>query len=286
MIAVSGMRSFVAAMLLLCAPALGSAEESSLTEQEVPSLSENNLFEQVKKEDCIVMFYSSERSEYDAEAKKTYAMSGQRLGDEWMRSLLAFQRQEALTLRLYKVNWRGMSPETIGRIRTDTGSLYKLPESPSFVSYIDRATAVFAVRGPARPDRQSWFVNEMLAHTIATIRTAKGEFMRGPGWRFTDTKARFINLVGMRKGTRTLNGSDQEVQILDYESTLFNGQSCAYESLYSRSGAMLGIIESCGKDGGIGYFDHDRTGKMQYRVKYPPGGENATSGKRPVSPVK
>jgi hypothetical protein len=272
----------MAGLLLLVFPAAAAAEESSLSEKEVPSLAESDLSAIVKKEDCIVMYYSSDKSENDAEARRTYGISAQRLADEWMRSLLVFQRQEALTLKLYKVNWKGMSPETVMRIRRDTGSLYKAPESPSFVSYIDAGTGIFAIPGPARPDRLSWFVNEMLAHSIATLKTAKGEFMRGPGWLFTDTKAKYISLVGVRKGI--LPGSDQDVRIVDYASTVFNGYACTYESFYSRSGGMLGIIESCGKSGRVGYFDRDRAGRMQYRVRYRT--EETTSGTQQALPAK
>lgn len=267
-----------AALLLLALPAASPAEESSLSEQDIPSLSEADLSAAVRKNDCIVMYYTSAESDNDAEAQRVFGSSGQRLADGWMRALLAFQRQEALNIKLYKVNWQGMTQDTIGRIRREAGSLYRKPESPTFVSYINGGTGIYAIPGPARPDRMSWFVNEMLAHTIAPVRTARGEYMRGPGWMYTDTKAKYIGLVDMRKGALPVGGSDQEVQILSYESALFNGNRCSYESFYSRSGTMLGIIEACGKEDRTGYFDLDAAGKMQYRVRFRRDGSAVTSG--------
>ncbi len=278
--------TMAALAFLLTLPPASSAEESSLSEQDVPSLADAAIARTIRKADCIVMYYTSERSDNDAEARKVYGSSGQRLADDWMRALLAFQRQEALNVTLYKVNWRGMSRDTIDRIRIDSGSLYPVPESPVFVSYIDGGTGRFSIPGPARPDRLTWFVNEMLSHTIATVRTAKGELMRGPGWLFPDTRAKYIGLVGMRKGALPVGGNDQELQIVDYESLFFAGERCSYESFYSRAGTLVGIIESCGKTPRTGYFDLDRTGRMQYRVLFRSDGSPVTFGKQPAAPAK
>jgi hypothetical protein len=277
---------FAGLLFLLACPLAAPAEESSLSEQDVPSLAQADIPGAIKRSDCVIMYYTSDRSENDADARKVYGQSGQRLADEWMRALLAFQRQEALNVKLYKVNWKGMSPDTINRIRFDAGSLYPAPESPTFISYIDGGAGKFAIPGPARPDRLSWFVNEMLSHTIATVRTPRGEFMRGPGWSYTDTKARYIGLIGMRKGPLPVPGGEQEVQVLSYESSLFNGSQCSYESFYSRTGALIGIVEACAKDAGTGYFDLDRSGRLQYRVRFRQDGSLPTSGTQPASPAK
>ena len=121
----------------------------------------------------------------------------------------------------------------------------------------------------------AWFVNEMLAHTIAVIKMDKGEFMRGRGWLITDTKAKYVNLTGMRKERIELNGVSENVQIISYESLPYNGISCSYEGIFSGQGKLIGMNETCGKNPKTGYFDFDRTGKMQYRVRSSGTGSNA-----------
>lgn len=268
---------FIVIVSALTAPAAqGLCGESLLTGKEVPSLEEHDFGDAVKRDDCIVMYYNSDFRQDDEAAKKTYGLTAQRLGDDWMRGLLAFQRQEGLSLKLYKVDWKGFSADSIDTIRSDTGSLYRRPESPSYVAYIDGGTRKFAIRGPARPDMQAWFVNEMLSHSIAVVKTDKGEFMRGRGWLITDTNAKYINLTGMRRERMELNGVSENVQIITYESSPYNGISCSYEGMFAGQGKLIGMNETCGQNPKTGYFDFDRTGKMQYRVRSAgPGGSPA-----------
>lgn len=255
-------------VLTLLAPAVsGRCGESLLSEKDVPSLQERDFADVAKRDDCVIMYYNSDSRQDDDAAKKTYGKTAQLLGDDWMAGLLAFQRQEGLSLKLYKVDWKGFSAESIDKVRIDTGSLYRKPESPSYVAYIDGGAKKFAVRGPARPDMSAWFVNEMLAHAIAVIKMDKGEFMRGRGWLITDTKAKYVNLTGMRKERIEVNGVSENVQIISYESSPYNGISCNYEGVFSGQGKLIGMNETCGKNPKTGYFDFDRTGKMQYRVR-------------------
>jgi hypothetical protein len=112
-----------------------------------------------------------------------------------------------------------------------------------------------------------WFVHEVMGHFIYAVRTDKGDYLRG-GWMFTDTNATFISLTDARKESREFNGRTETVQVINFVSRPYEGFACEYERIYSSDGRLLASIENYGKNGKFGYFDYDRTGKMQYRVKY------------------
>ena len=256
-----------------------------MQEKDVPSLDERNFAETVNKQDCIVMYYNSGPNEEDAEARGTYGMSAQRLGDEWMLALRAFQQKHMIPLRLYKVNWKDFSSESLGTIRVHTESILKKPESPSFVAYRDGGGTRFAVRGPARPDQKARFVNEMMANFVVAVKTEQGELL-WQGWEIPDTKIKYINVVDARKDEMVFNGVKENVQVVTNRSVVYNGYSCSYESIYSGSRVLLGISESCGKKGTVRYFDYEKSGKMRYRLRGPAAGANATSGQQPALPAR
>jgi hypothetical protein len=108
-----------------------------------------------------------------------------------------------------------------------------------------------------------------MGHFIYAARTEKGDYLPG-GWTFIDTNANFISLIDSRKEDREFNNRTETVRVVKFASRPYDGFACVYERIYSSDGRLLASIENYGKYGKFGYFDYDRTGKMQYRVKFLP----------------
>ena len=165
------------------------------------------------------------------------------------------------------MNCKGFSPESIARILSDTATDRKRPESPSIVTYVLNRPIAYRFRGIARPDMLPWLVHEVMGHFLYAARTDKGDYLPG-GWTFTDTNATFISLIDARKEDREFNGRTETVRVVTFASRTYEGFACEYERIYASDGRLLASIENYGQNGKFGYFDYDRTGKMQYRVKY------------------
>ena len=251
---------------VLCA-GMAAAADSTVPEQEVPTLREYNFLDIVKHEKCVVMFYNPESSDNVAVTKKRYEVTPLQLGDKLMRGLMAMREKTGSSVKLYRVNWKDFTASSIERIRFDLESVYKQPESPSFAAFTRDGKMIFKARGISRPDVLAWLVNEMMDDYMPSIPSDKGEYLRA-GWMTTDTTGKFVNLVNLRNEERSFNGKLERVRINSFKSDDFGDYSCTYEQIYLTNGRLIGSIESCGPYGTVGYYDYDGTGKMQYRVKY------------------
>lgn len=250
--------------VLLAATTVSAAQaaDSLLMEKEVPLLTEKTFADVIKKGNCIVMYY-----EPDGNAAGMMGMNPLQLGDYWMRSMIKFRDHMGSLVKFYRVNWKGFSPESMKRIRTDLGSGESLPANPTFAVYSSFNTKPSRVRGPVRPDLYTWFLHDIMDDYMPISKKPKGDYLYA-GWMITDTSAQFINVANERKDEIEFAGRSETVQIIKYISRYFDGVSCEFERLYARNSKLLGSIESCGKYGKFGYFDYDNTGKFQYRVKY------------------
>lgn len=255
-------------MMLLTLFATDSpAAESTLTEQEAPSLQQSSFTEIIKQGNCIVMYYNSAAAPTAAERDNPYGMTPLELGDRFMRRLIALRDAAAAQVKFYKVDWKNFAEASIVKIRSDVVSVMKRPENPSFALYTRSGDIPHQVRGLPRPDVQAWFISEFMNEFIPAIRSGEDEYLR-IGWAFTDTNTKYISLTGMRQESMDLNGRTEKVRIVSSRSREYDGASCEYEQLYLPNGKLVGSIENYGKYGRVGYFDYDGTGKMQYRVRY------------------
>ena len=187
--------------------------------------------------------------------------------DELVKQLLLFKERIASSVKLARVDGKGYSAETLTRVRNDAALLTK-ERGPVFATYDFDGAVASRVKGPFRPDALSWLVHEIMGYYIHSIKTEKGEYLRA-GWLMTDTNTSFINLVGEKKEDREQGGKVERVQVIDYVSTSREGATYRFQRMFGADGKLLGSLESYGDLGTFGYFDHDRTGKLQYRVKYP-----------------
>lgn len=262
-------RYCMAIMLVLLAfhAAPAGAAESILTEKEAPTLSENRFTGVIRNEHCIILYYGSAVENKDDEAWSQFKETPQQLADRLMKAMSAMADRIQSSCRFYKVNCKGFSSDSIARILSDTATVQKRPETPSIVTYGMNRPIAYRFRGTARPDMMPWFVHEIMGYFIYAVKTDKGDYLRG-GWMFTDTSASFISLTAAGKENREFNGRTETVQVFNFVSRPYEGLACAYERIYSSDGRLLASIENYGKNGKFGYFDYDRTGKMQYRVKY------------------
>ncbi len=265
------MSSFGRAAVVLLAAVLAASSahgvESSLTEEEAPLLSEDRLAGVINKEHCIILYYNSALDLKDEAAKSEFGATRQELADQLMRSMIALADRVQAPIRFYRVNWKDFRPKTMERIRSDAGTLQQQPESPAIVTYVLNGPIAHRFSGTARPDMLPWFVHEVMDYFIHAIKTPKGEYLRG-GWTYTDTNASFTILTDVQKETREFNGMAETVQVVSHVSRRYEGFACAYEHIYTSDGRLLGSIEDYGKYGKFGYFDFDRAGKLQYRVRY------------------
>ena len=250
----------------LAAPPAGAAD-STLTEKEAPTLSEDRFAGVIRNEHCIILYYDSAVESRDDEAWNQFKATPQQLADRLMKAMIAMADRVQASGRFYKVNCKGFSSDSIARILSDTATIQKRPESPSIVTYVLNRPIAYRFRGTARPDMMPWFVHEIMGYFIYAVKTDKGDYLRG-GWTFTDTSASFISLTDARKESREFNGRTEPVQVFNFASRPYEGFACEYERIYSSDGRLLASIENYGKNGKFGYFDYDRTGKMQYRVRY------------------
>jgi len=251
----------------LLAPLPAGAAGSTLTEKEAPTLSEDRLAGVIRNEHCIILYYDPVAESRDDEAWSRFQATPQQLADRLMKAMMAMADRVQASGKFYKVNSKGFSPDAIARILADTGTVQKRPESPSIVTYVLNRPIAYRFRGTARPDMLPWFVHEVMGYFIYAVKTDKGDFLRG-GWTFTDTNASFISLAGAGKESREFNGRTETVQVYKFVSRPYEGFACEYERIYSSDGRLLASIENYGKNGKFGYFDYDRSGTMQYRVKY------------------
>ncbi len=254
-------------MLLLSWSFAAHGADSSLTEQEAPTLSEDRLSGVIRNEHCIILYYNPTAESRDDGAKTQFGATPQQLADRLMRAMIALSDRIQSPVRFYKVNWKGFKAETMDRIRSDVGILKGEPESPSIVTYVLNGPVAHRFSGTTRPDMMPWFIHEIMDYFIHSIKTAKGDYLRG-GWTFTDTNASFISLTDVRKESRDIGGRTESVQIISYVSRTYDGFACRYERIHRADGRLFASIEDYGKYGKFGYFDYDGTGKMQYRVKY------------------
>jgi len=266
----SHLRACLLLLLAIFAAPPADAAMSTLTEKEAPTLSEERFANVIRNEHCIILYYDPADETRDDEASKQFSATPQQLADRLMQAMIAMADRIQSSGRFYKVKYKGFSPDSIARILSDTATVQKRPESPSIVTYVLNRPIAYRFRGIARPDMLPWFVHEVMGRFIYPAKTEKGEYLPG-GWTFTDTKATFISLTGSRKENRELNGRTEAVTVFTFVSRPYEGFACEYERTYSSDGRLLASIENYGKYGTFGYFDHDRTGKMQYRVKYKGG---------------
>jgi hypothetical protein len=196
-------------------------------------------------------------------------MAPVQIGDLLMRTMIAFRDRTASSIKFYKVNWKNFPEDAMVKIRFDVASVYKRPENPSFAAYSGKGGVTAQVKGASRPDTLTWSVNDMLDELVPSVKSGKGEYLYA-GWAITDTAAKYINLADMRKESMDLNGKTETVNITTYKSLGYDDLQCTYERVYAANNKLIGSIESCGAYGKVGYFDYDRMGRMQYRVKYKP----------------
>jgi len=187
--------------------------------------------------------------------------------NELVKHLLLFKERISSSVKLARVDGKGYTAETLTRIRNEA-ALLPAEQGPVFVTYDFNGAVVSRIKGPFRPDAMPWLVHEIMGFYIHSIGTEKGDYLR-TGWLMTDTSSSFINLVGEKKEDRELGGKVERVQIIDYVSTPREGAACRFQRTFGADGKLLGSLESYGDQGTFGYFDHDRSGKLQYRVKHP-----------------
>jgi hypothetical protein len=190
------------------------------------------------------------------------------MADKLMRAMIALRDRAVSSVKFYKVSWKSFSPAGIDKVRFDTGSVYKKPENYSIAAYGRSGKITFQVHGMTRPDLLAWYTNEIIDEFVPSIKSPQDEYLR-VGWAFSDMNAKYFHLADVRRETRDLNGRAEDLQINSYKSQpSADDQSCAYEQYYARDNKLIGSVEDCGRYGKVGYFDYDRVGKMQYRVKY------------------
>lgn len=240
---------------------------------EVPLIQEKDVDQTVKFGLCILLFFNTDiHDRNDQDMKNLYGTTLLQFTDQLMSEVMAFKERIASSVKVFKVNRKLWPGDSGSRTRFAAGPIPLDPENPVFVTYDVNGAIATRINGPLRPDALTWLVHGILDYYIHSIRTDKGEFLR-VGWLITDTKLSFINLVNERKGSIEFNGKTEHVQIINYASTPYEGASYTYERIYTKDGRLLGSIESYGPYGKFGYFDYDRTGKFQYRVRYPSGEE-------------
>lgn len=256
-----------AMIMIVSSPSGAGAADSLLSEKEAASLSEGNFAETIKKGNCIVMYYRS-----DDAVKQLEGMTPLQWGDFWMRGMIEFRDRLGSSIKFYKVNWRSFSPESMSRIRSDLGTTAKYPDSPTFAVYTRYNTKPSRVRGPGRPDMYPRVIHDLMDDFTPIVNKEKAEFLF-TGWLITDTQSERINVVRERKEDILFNGKSESVQVLNFRSRSEGGFACSYERIYAKDGKLIGSIEDYGPYGRYGYFDYDRTGRFQYRVRYPAGSE-------------
>jgi len=241
---------------------------SSAMEAEFALVHEKDFDETVKFGRCIVLF-----DNMDSQSKNHRSLSGStppQFVGQLMREVVSFRDRIAASIQMYKVQWKDRSTVPVSRARSDADYSTQDPRNPVFVTYDVNGAVVSRIKGTLRPAALPMLVHGIMDYYIHSIRTDKGDFLRS-GWLITDTNASFVNLVNERKEDREFNGKTEQVQVISYVAGPYEGTNYNYERIYAKDGRLLGSIESYGPYGKFGYFDYDRTGKFQYRVRYPAG---------------
>ena len=266
LVALSSMIMAVVTMTAF-SPSYAGAAASLLSEKEAASLTEDNFAETIKKGNCIVMYYRS-----DDAVKQSEGMTPLQWGDFWMRGMIEFRGRLGSEVKFYKVNWRGFSPGSMSRIRSELTTTAQNPDNPMFAVYTRFNSKPSRVRGLGRPDMYPWVIHDIMDDFMPIAKKEKGDYLF-TGWLITDTQSERINVVNERKEEITFNGRTESVQVLNYRSQPRGGFACSYERIYAKDGKLIGSIEDYGPYGRYGYFDYDRSGRFQYRVRYPAGSE-------------
>ncbi|MEK6744838.1 MAG: hypothetical protein AABZ15_14575 [Nitrospirota bacterium] len=257
-------------------------------EKDLPLLSEQEFLSAAGSGRCIILFQGADLFEQKDGGRRDSEQKGKRprrsdpkdqrprdnavqvpqpFVNELVKQLLLFKERIASSVRLARVDGKGYSADTLARVRNDAALLPNEP-GPVFATYDFNGAVVSRVKGPFRPDALPWLVHEIMGYYIHSIKTEKGEYLR-MGWSSTDTNSSFINLVGEKKEDREQGGKVERVQVIDYVSTPREGATYRFQRMFGADGKLLGSLESYGDLGTFGYFDHDRTGRLQYRVAYP-----------------
>lgn len=257
-------------------------------EKDIPLLSEQEFLSAAGSGRCIILFQGADLIEPKDGRQRTIEPKGKRprgsepkserkrdnaftvpqpFVNELVKQLLLFKERIVSSVKLARVDGKGYSADTLARVRNDA-ALPPKEQGPVFATYDFNGAVVSRVKGPFRPDALPWLVHEIMGYYIHSIKTGKGEYLR-MGWLMTDTNSSFINLVGEKKEDREEGGRVERVQVIDYVSTPAEGAAYRFQRMFGADGKLLGSRESYGDLGTFGYFDHDRTGKLQYRITYP-----------------
>ncbi|MHB8846042.1 MAG: hypothetical protein ACYC7L_14985 [Nitrospirota bacterium] len=256
-----------AVILTVSSPVRAEAADSLLSEKEAVSLTESSFAETIRKGNCIVMYYRS-----DDVMKQSEGMTPLQWGDFWMRGMIEFRGRLGSEIQFYKVNWRSFSPGSMSRIRSDLATSANYPDNPTFAVYTRYNSRPSRVRGLGRPDMYPWVIHDLMDDFMPVAKKEKGDYLF-TGWLITDTQSERINVVNERKEEITFNGKPESVQVLTYVSRPRGAFACTYERIYTKDGRLIASIEDYGPYGKYGYFDYDRTGRFQYRVRYSAGSE-------------
>jgi len=233
----------------------------------IPALTESSFARMIKQSDTIVL-YANETltAENDAELQKMYGMNTLQLAEYLVKSIAEFVKRTGAAVDLYRVDWAQFSPASVGVITSEIAEFTPQPYPVMFTA-ARKGEKPVKVKGPVRPDAETWFVHKMTEDFIPAQRKPNGDYLE-PGWNITDTKKPYIHMVNERKGSWEINGKNEPVRIISYRSSSFEGDSLSFERIFLANGKLLGSIEAYGRYGKVGYFDYDDAGKMQYRVKY------------------
>ena len=93
--------------------------------------------------------------------------------------------------------------------------------------------------------------------------------MRGPGWLLHGYECEVHQPGGRAEGhVFRSTGRARTCRSWIMQSAAFNGYACTYEGFYSRSGACSASSRTAARMAGPVISIYDRTGRMQYRVRY------------------
>lgn len=260
------MRIFLLAASFLAGISPAGAEPAAAG-REVPSLTEVAFTRTIRDADCIVL-YANEllAAESDAEYQRAYGMNSLQVGERLMKSIADFVKRTGAPVDLYRVSWAHFSPEAVNTLTADFSASLGRP-LPAMFTASKNGEKPSKVKGPIRLDAETWFVHKMTEDFTPFTKKPNGDYLES-GWLITDTKRPFIRMVNERKESQVINGKNETVQVISYQSAPFEGDSLSFERIFLLNGKLIGSIESYGKYGKAGYFDYDNTGKMQYRVRY------------------
>ena len=229
------------------------AGETSSEDSSFAVLPAKELVETIKTGHCIILYEVSTQPLHTGEkAKSIMSTTNHRMIDDVMKAVAAFKERISSSVKLYRITVKDM------------------PWAPAFVTYDLSGKEVSRISGPFRADALPWLVHEILGYYTHSIPTDKGEFLRA-GWMANNTNASYVNVVNVRKEEVELYGKTDTVQIVNYSSTPSGETSFAIERTFAGDGRTVSSIETYGVIGKFGYFDYDRTGKFQYRVRYQSG---------------